>query len=119
MIVDPEQPMIRTPKGTVQRKATIKAYEPKINSLSVLRVLLRTTISEPCPRSRYSDVETTHSSSGSIGPAAWTTEGVLAWLTAHASTISHGRSLDPCTDLFAQGFDRCDVRTSRNAVILR
>lgn len=36
LIVDPELPMVRTPKGTVQRKETIKAYEAKINSLYVL-----------------------------------------------------------------------------------
>ena len=116
MIVDPEQPMIRTPKGTVQKKATIKVYEAKINSLYIPCLLLRIMIFKPCP-SRYSDVETTHqSSSGSIRPTAWTTDGVLSWLTAHANAVSLGGSLDPCADLFAQGFDRCDVQTSRNSM---
>ena len=49
LIVDPEQPMIRTPKRTVQRKATIKAYEAKINSLCVPCVLLHITTYKPCP----------------------------------------------------------------------
>lgn len=44
LIVDAKQPMIRTPKGTVQRKATIKAYEAKINSLYVACIFLRATI---------------------------------------------------------------------------
>ena len=35
LIVDPEQPMVRTPKGTVQKKVTIKAYTAKINALCV------------------------------------------------------------------------------------
>ena len=118
LIADPQQPMIRTPKGTVQRKATIKVYEAKINSLYVPFVSLRITISKPCPSSRYGDVEATHrSSSGLIGPTAWTTEGLLAWLAAHGNAISQGRSLDPSADLFAQGFDRCDVQTSRNVMI--
>ena len=33
LIVDPEQPMVRTPKGTVQKKETVKAYTAKINAL--------------------------------------------------------------------------------------
>ena len=45
LIVDPEQPMIRTPKGTVQRGATIKVYEAKIDLLYEYCVLLRDTIS--------------------------------------------------------------------------
>ncbi|KAF8548785.1 acetyl-CoA synthetase-like protein [Imleria badia] len=98
LIGDPAQPIIRTPKGTVQRKATIKAYEAKINSL---------------------DMEaTSRSPIGSIGPLkfAWTTEGVLAWLTEHASTISQGRSLDHSADLFAQGFDSLSATYLRNRI---
>lgn len=108
--MDVKQPMIRTPKGTVQRKATIEIYEAKINSLYVRCFLLCGTISEPCRSSRYTDVDVTYSySSESTGPLAWTPEGILPWLTAHASLVSQGRRLDPSSDLFAQGFDRCDV----------
>ncbi|KAN0080413.1 hypothetical protein V8E55_009979 [Tylopilus felleus] len=99
LIVDVKQPMIRTPKGTVQRKATIEIYEAKINSL-------------------YTDVDVTYSySSESTGPLAWTPEGILPWLTAHASLVSQGRRLDPSSDLFAQGFDSLSVISLRNQVI--
>ena len=49
LIVDREQPMLRTPKGTVQRKATIKAYEAKIDSLYACCVLPRAAFSKHCP----------------------------------------------------------------------
>ena len=52
---------------------------------------------------------TYQSSSGSTGPFTWTTEDVLTWLATYASIISKGRSVDPSTDLFAQGFDRYEV----------
>ena len=45
LIVDPEQPLIRTQKGAVRRKATIKVYDAKIDLLYVSCVLLRTTVS--------------------------------------------------------------------------
>ena len=33
LITGNEKPMLRTPKGTVQRKATLNAYEAEINAL--------------------------------------------------------------------------------------
>ncbi|KAI9458226.1 acetyl-CoA synthetase-like protein [Boletus coccyginus] len=89
LVADPKLPMARTSKGTVQRKATINAYEARINSLALY-------------------VGVTH---GSIEPFAWTTEGVLA------CTINQGRSLDPNADLFAQGFDSLSATYLRNLIV--
>ena len=33
LITREDKPMLRAPKGTVQRKATLNAYEPEINAL--------------------------------------------------------------------------------------
>ena len=33
LITSEDKPMLRAPKGTVQRKATLNAYEPEINAL--------------------------------------------------------------------------------------
>ncbi|KAF8549634.1 NAD(P)-binding protein [Imleria badia] len=62
---------------------------------------------------------TSRSPIGSIGPLkfAWTTEGVLAWLMEHASTISQGRNLHPSADLFAQGFDSLSATYLRNRIV--
>lgn len=36
LIATPEKPILRTPKGTIQKKATIVAYGAEINALYVL-----------------------------------------------------------------------------------
>lgn len=56
--------------------------------------------------------------SGLAGPSTWDAGTVQEWLTKHASAISQGHSIDPSTDLFAQGFDRWAVLVGRHIAIL-
>jgi hypothetical protein len=59
---------------------------------------------------RYDTVEASSlSPNGLAGPSAWTSEVLEWWLLEHACAISPGHYVDPRTDLFAQGFDRCVV----------
>lgn len=44
LIVSPEKPMLRTPKGNIQKKATIKAYGAEIDALYVLLPLHTTDL---------------------------------------------------------------------------
>ncbi|KAF8120306.1 hypothetical protein EV363DRAFT_1478563 [Boletus edulis] len=87
LITSQDKPMSRTPKGTVMRKATLKAYETEINAL-------------------YDTVEASaEAPDGMAGPSAWTSEALEEWLLEHARTISSSGSVDPSADLFVQGFD--------------
>ena len=40
LITSPEKPLLRTPKGSIQKKATIKAYGAEIDALYVLSSLV-------------------------------------------------------------------------------
>ncbi|KAF8555340.1 putative nonribosomal peptide synthetase [Imleria badia] len=97
LVTSEDKPMLRAPKGTVQRKATLNAYEVEINAL-------------------YDTVEAS-SEAGLAGPSAWTGEGLEEWLLEHARTISPKGSVDPHADLFAQGFDSLSVTYLRNRLL--
>ncbi|KIJ62359.1 hypothetical protein HYDPIDRAFT_114895 [Hydnomerulius pinastri MD-312] len=99
LITSIDKPMLRAPKGTVQRKATLKAYEPEIDAL-------------------YNIVEASSlSPNGLAGPAEWTNAVLEGWLLEHASAISPGHHIDPTADLFAQGFDSLSVTYLRNQLL--
>ncbi|KAF9238227.1 acetyl-CoA synthetase-like protein [Melanogaster broomeanus] len=99
LITDHDKPMLRTPKGTVQKKATVKAYQTEIDAL-------------------YNAIEATFESPyGLAGPSAWTADVLEGWLTEHACAISQGHSIDPGVDLFVQGFDSLSVTYLRNQLI--
>ncbi|KIJ58231.1 hypothetical protein HYDPIDRAFT_34379 [Hydnomerulius pinastri MD-312] len=99
LIANRDKPMSRAGKGTVQKKATISNYESEIDAL-------------------YSAVEeSSRLPNGLAGPSAWTEEVLEAWLTEHARAISPGHSIDPSTDLFAQGFDSLSVTYLRNQLL--
>ncbi|KAF9235375.1 putative nonribosomal peptide synthetase [Melanogaster broomeanus] len=99
LITHRDKPMLRTPKGTVQKKATVKAYESEIDAL-------------------YNAVEATFQSpNGLSGPSAWTADILEGWLTEHACAMNQGQHIDPSTDLFGQGFDSLSVTYLRNQLI--
>jgi nucleoside-diphosphate-sugar epimerase len=99
LITSKEKPMLRAPKGTVQRKATVNAYEAEINAL-------------------YETVDaSSEAPDGLAAPSAWTTEGLEAWLLEHARIISSKSSIDPQADIFAQGFDSLSVTYLRNKIL--
>ncbi|KAH7890598.1 acetyl-CoA synthetase-like protein [Phlebopus sp. FC_14] len=99
LIVNSAKPMARAGKGTVQKKATLKAYESEIDAL-------------------YEIVEASSQlPHGMTGPSAWTAEALQGWLMEHAAAISSGRKIDPDTDLFAQGFDSLSVTYLRNRIL--
>ncbi|KAF9238232.1 putative nonribosomal peptide synthetase, partial [Melanogaster broomeanus] len=99
LITGHDRPMLRTPKGTVRKKATVKAYQSEIDSL-------------------YNAVEATFESpNGLAGPSAWTADVLEGWLTEHACAISQGHNIDPSVDLFVQGFDSLSVTYLRNQII--
>ncbi|KAF8834980.1 acetyl-CoA synthetase-like protein, partial [Paxillus ammoniavirescens] len=99
LIADKSKPILRTPKGTLQKKATVKAYETEIDAL-------------------YNAVEATFQSpDGLAGPSAWTAKVLEEWLMGHAAVIVPGRSINPGTDIFGQGFDSLSVTYLRNQLL--
>ncbi|KAF8547028.1 acetyl-CoA synthetase-like protein, partial [Imleria badia] len=95
LITSPDKPLLRTPKGSIQKKATIKAYGAEIDAL-------------------YNAAEAT---SQFTGPSVWTAAILEGWLTERANAITHGHSINATTDLFAQGFDSLSVTYLRNQLI--
>ncbi|KAG9309639.1 putative aminoadipate reductase [Chiua virens] len=99
LITSADKPMLRAPKGTVQRKATLKDYDGEINTL-------------------YETVEASSvSPDGLAGPSAWTSDVLESWLLEHARAISPNGEVDPHADLFAQGFDSLSVTYLRNRIL--
>ncbi|KAF8840152.1 acetyl-CoA synthetase-like protein [Paxillus ammoniavirescens] len=91
LIASKSKPILRTHKGTLQKKATVKVYETEIDAL-------------------YNAVEATcQTPDDSAGPSAWTSKVLEEWLMGHAAVVVSGRSINPDTDLFVQGFDSLSV----------
>ncbi|KAF8839601.1 putative aminoadipate reductase [Paxillus ammoniavirescens] len=99
LITDKGKPIPRTPKGTLQKKAALKAYATEIDAL-------------------YNAVEATFQSpDGLAGPPAWTANVLEEWLMKHADVLIPGRSINLRTDIFAQGFDSLSVTYIRNQLL--
>ncbi|KAJ6514497.1 putative aminoadipate reductase [Mycena vitilis] len=88
------RPMVRAPKGTVIKKATIALYKQEIELL-------------------YNTIEASGNAASDIEPpASWTAGDLQPWLKTHASLVAD-REIRGGNDLFEQGFD------SLNATFLR
>ncbi|KAG9309638.1 putative aminoadipate reductase [Chiua virens] len=92
------KPMLRAPKGTIQRKITLDAYSSEINAL-------------------YDTVEASHAArDGSAEPSKWTSDALEEWLLKRACEISSDGQVDPHVDLFSQGFDSLSATYLRNRI---
>ncbi|KAN0082898.1 hypothetical protein V8E55_008693 [Tylopilus felleus] len=98
LITAPEKPIPRTPKGSIQKKVTIKTYASEIDAL-------------------YNAAAATSQSNGSIVPSDWTAVSLERWLMELANTVSGGHNMNAGVDLFAQGFDSLSVTLMRNKVL--
>ncbi|TFK46677.1 NAD(P)-binding protein [Heliocybe sulcata] len=98
LVSDPERPLPRAAKGTVQRKPTVALYEKEIEAL-------------------YEAVESSFKSENVDPPLSWTTGDLTPWLLANAEHINNGRKVDPDADLFEQGFDSLSATFLRNRII--
>ncbi|KAJ7089503.1 putative aminoadipate reductase [Mycena crocata] len=93
MVTQPSRPMLRTPKGTVMKKATIALYKKDIDAL-------------------YDAIEASGNAASEIEPpVSWSAQDIEPWLRTHASLLADKDIREG--DLFAQGFD------SLNATFLR
>ncbi|KAJ7193227.1 putative aminoadipate reductase [Mycena pura] len=97
-VTQPSRPMIRTPKGTVVKKATIALYKEDIEAL-------------------YSTIEASANAAGDVDPpASWTAEDLEPWLMAHATLLSD-KNMRSGGDLFDQGFDSLNSTFLRHRIV--
>ncbi|EIW76897.1 acetyl-CoA synthetase-like protein [Coniophora puteana RWD-64-598 SS2] len=99
LVVSTDKPMLRAGKGTVNKKATVKYYEPEINEL-------------------YETVLASASAGADVPlPESWTPGAVETWLQTHIEHVNSGKKAAPEVDLFAQGFDSLSATFLRNRII--
>ncbi|KAG2046459.1 hypothetical protein BDR06DRAFT_1037076 [Suillus hirtellus] len=92
LVTHSQKPMLRTGKGTIIKKATVKLYEEEINAL-------------------YETVK------GSTRAGINTAEDVEGWLKVHAAAVNADKEVDPDADLFTQGFDSISATFLKNHII--
>ena len=87
LVAAPDKPLARTPKGTIMRKMCLKMYEGEIEGI-------------------YRAVDESQGNGIEL-PRAWNREGLREWLLENAFELLGRSNVDPTTDLFEQGADRC------------
>ncbi|KAF7293887.1 Acetyl-CoA synthetase-like protein [Mycena chlorophos] len=97
LVTSPGKMMVRAPKGTVVKKATLALYEEDIAEL-------------------YDTIEESTSASDIAPPASFTSTDLVPWLLAHASSLSQ-KDIHPDEDLFEQGFDSLNATFLRHRIV--
>lgn len=98
LVTSPWKPMMRAPKGTVMRKATLNEYAQEIEDL-------------------YETVEASTKAGDVAPPEFWTPPVVTKWLVEQAAAINNDDVPEVDMDLFAQGFDSLSATFLRNRII--
>ncbi|KAF7293800.1 Nonribosomal peptide synthetase [Mycena chlorophos] len=98
LLTELARPMLRSPKGSVAKKATLELYAQDIDAL-------------------YNTVEASSSAAGEIAsPVAWTAVNIQPWLLEHTSSLC-GKAINPTIDLFEQGFDSLNATFLRHRIV--
>ncbi|KAJ7052229.1 putative aminoadipate reductase [Mycena amicta] len=100
LVTEGGRPMVRAPKGTVVKKATIKLYEGDIEAL-------------------YDTIEASGNAANDVAPpTSWTATELEPWLLTHTGLIFGKHSeLKPDIDLFDQGFDSLNATFLRHRIV--
>ncbi|CAK5283812.1 unnamed protein product [Mycena citricolor] len=98
LVASRAKPLIRTPKGTVVKKATVALYCAEIDAL-------------------YDTIDaSTHSANEIAPPPSWTSPDLVPWLSAHASSLSD-KEIHAGGDIFDQGFDSLNATFLRHRIV--
>ncbi|KAJ7144760.1 putative aminoadipate reductase [Mycena crocata] len=98
LLTQPSRPMLRTPKGTVMKKATIALYKENIEAL-------------------YDTIEASGNAASEIEPpASWSAQDLEPWLRTHASLLAD-KDIRGGRDLFDQGFDSLNATFLRHRIV--
>ncbi|KZP33662.1 acetyl-CoA synthetase-like protein [Athelia psychrophila] len=99
IITDTSKPMLRVGKGTVAKKATLKAYDPEINAL-------------------YEAAEGGANDATNVEPPkSWSTTDLELWLAAQSVDIRSQGVINTSVDIFSQGFDSLSATSLRNRIM--
>ncbi|KAJ7041394.1 acetyl-CoA synthetase-like protein [Mycena alexandri] len=98
LVTDAERPMIRTPKKTIVKKATVALYQKDIEDL-------------------YFTIEASGDAASDVEPPlSWTPRDLQPWLQTQASLVAD-RDLRDDSDLFEQGFDSLNATFLRHRIV--
>lgn len=98
LITSKDKRLPRAGKGTVTRKAALKAYDSEIEAL-------------------YATVESSARGEDVVPPSTWTQENVQTWLVEQAVDINPGKAVSASADLFEQGFDSLSATILRRRIV--
>ncbi|KAJ7604122.1 putative aminoadipate reductase [Roridomyces roridus] len=98
LLTQPSKPMVRAPKGTVIKKATLALYNAEIDAL-------------------YNTIEASNSAGSDVEPpSSWTQKDLEPWLMKHASQLAE-HPIRVGDDLFDQGFDSLNATFLRHRIV--
>ncbi|KAJ7625734.1 putative aminoadipate reductase [Roridomyces roridus] len=98
LVTQPSKPMVRAPKGTVIKKATLALYDAEIDAL-------------------YNTIEASSNAGSDVEPpVSWTEKDLEPWLMKHASQLAD-RPIRAGDDLFDQGFDSLNATFLRHRIV--
>ncbi|KAJ7625710.1 hypothetical protein FB45DRAFT_922118, partial [Roridomyces roridus] len=98
LVTQPSKPMVRAPKGTVIKKATLVLYNAEIDAL-------------------YNTIEASSNAGSDVEPpVSWTEKDLEPWLMKHASQLAD-RPIRAGDDLFDQGFDSLNATFLRHRIV--
>ncbi|KAJ7688597.1 hypothetical protein B0H17DRAFT_1160269 [Mycena rosella] len=98
LVTGSSKPMVRAPKGTVSKKATVALYKEEIEAL-------------------YDTIEASGNAASDIAPpSSWTPQDLEPWLKTHASLLANA-DIRGGHDLFDQGFDSLNATFLRHRIV--
>ncbi|KAJ7613299.1 acetyl-CoA synthetase-like protein [Mycena polygramma] len=98
LLMRPEKPIVRTGKGTINKKGTIARYKPEIDNL-------------------YETIETSGNAASDIEPpSSWASQDLEPWLQTHVSLVT-GQEIRADHDIFDQGFDSLNATFLRHRIV--
>ena len=105
MMVRPDKPLPRTPKGTIMHRLALKNYSNEIEALYALHRFLVVKLFSAAPR--YEELASKSSSRNQVEPPlSWDVISLKEWLIGQLSQMFAGKVFSTSADLFEQGCDR-------------
>ncbi|KAJ7648272.1 putative aminoadipate reductase [Mycena polygramma] len=98
LLMQPEKPIVRTGKGTINKKGTVATYKPEIDNL-------------------YETIEASGNGASDIEPpSSWASSDLKPWLRAHIALVT-GHEISDGHDIFDQGFDSLNATFLRHRIV--
>ena len=106
IVADPQRPIPRAAKGTINRRQAYILYEQEIDKLYVPRARMSFLYHLKVDIYRYQTVADSADTKGISAPKTWTVSDIEQWLLAHTRSLKPGQEISIVRSVFEQGFDR-------------